>query len=422
MKGGAILETSKKKKIVLEVALALAVILAIMFVVIQLVGANGKKIETTLALRATESEIVGADAYLVRDEHVIYSSGSGVVEYAAKDGEKLSVGSLAAQVHSVTGISLAELQSLIDTIDRAIRIFEESNIGVGASYGDVKKMREEMDELFYEVAALAQTGGGKQISDMLDELLVLMNQYRVATDKGTNFSEQIIALREQKSDLLNTYRTATHSVSADKSGYFYGGVDGYESLLGCERLETLTYDEFSSLLEVSPKADERAVGKIVASYNWYVVISVDQSVADKFSDEVGTVYPVTFTENSDRVIEMEIYRKIDHNGGALIIFMSDVMPTDFDYLRLQNVNVTLSEHSGYRVPSEAIAERDGEIGVWTVDANREVHFKKIKTLYVSDAYAIVAENDGSEDMLAYLRVNDIMIVSGRDIYEGKVIG
>ena len=422
MKGGVALEAAKKKKILLEAALALAVILAIIFVVIQLLGVGYEKIDTALALRATDSEIVGADAYVVRDEHTVYSSVAGVAEYLTADGEKLPAGTLAANIYSVSGMSASELQELLDAMDRAIRILERSNTGAGASYSDVKAMSEEIDTLFYDVVHFARSGGNAQMANMLDELLVLMGRYRLAIGTGEDLSGKILELRSRKTELLTTYGTRAQGVTADKSGYFYRGTDGYEGLLTPELLDALTYEEFTAASGADASKNPYAVGKIVSGYNWYIVIEVSQSVADKFSEQDGFTYPVTFTENSDRVIEMELYRKISHSGGALIVLMSDVMPTDFDYTRVQNVTVTLSEHSGYRVPSEAIAEREGEIGVYTVDSNQEVHFKKVKTLYVSDAYTIVAENDGSEEMAEYLKLNDVMIISGKDIYDGKIIG
>lgn len=421
-KGGTLLEAAKKKKILLQAVLALAVTVIIIFIAAKLIAARGERVETTLALRATDSEIVGVDAYIMRDEHIVYAASDGVVEYAVADGEKISAGSAAAQVHTVSGVAPSDLQAVIDAIDRTIRIFEKSNVGSGASYGDLKALREQINTLFYEVTSLAESGGNARISAMLDELLVMMNQYAAATDSSFDLSGQILSLREQKNALLSTYRTASHGAVADMSGYFYRDVDGYELLLSADKLDTLTYADFSALVEGNPSVDPRAVGKIVSSYNWYIVINVSQSVADKFIEGDHQMYPVTFTENSDRVIEMELYRKIEHENGALVVLMSDIMPTDFSYLRLQNVNVKLSEHYGYRVPSEAIRQNGSDIGVYTVDANRTVYFKRVKVLYISDAYTIVAENDGTEEMLGYLKLNDVMIVSGKDIYEGKVIG
>ena len=423
-KGGTLLEAAKKKKILLQAVLALAVTVIIIFIAAKLIAARGERVETTLALRATDSEIVGVDAYIMRDEHIVYAASDGVVEYAVADGEKISAGSAAALVHTVSGVAPSDLQEVIDAIDRTIRIFEKSNVSSGASYGDLKALREQINTLFYEVTSLAESGGNARISAMLDELLVMMNQYASATDSSFDLSGQILSLREQKNALLGTYRTASHSAVADMSGYFYRNVDGYELLLSTDKLDTLTYADFSALTrgETNPAVDSRAVGKIVSSYNWYIVINVSQSVADKFIDGDNKMYPVTFTENSGRVIEMELYRKIEHENGALVVLMSDIMPTDFSYLRLQNVNVKLSEHSGYRVPSEAIRQNGSDIGVYTVDANRTVNFKRVKVLYISDAYTIVAENDGTEEMLGYLKLNDVMIVSGKDIYEGKVIG
>ena len=79
-------------------------------------------------------------------------------------------------------------------------------------------------------------------------------------------------------------------------------------------------------------------------------------------------------------------------------------------------------YTGYKVPASAIRVIDGVQGVYILSGST-VRFKKIIPLAEIDGYFIVEEQDTmSEDSLSnYLGYCDLVITSGKDLYDGKVI-
>ena len=109
-------------------------------------------------------------------------------------------------------------------------------------------------------------------------------------------------------------------------------------------------------------------------------------------------------------------------------------------LRQQSAEVILGSVSGIRVPREALraekttldengqAVTTEQAGVYCL-VGMEARFKPVKVVYSGDGFALVrsaydtAAGDltGSQEV-ARLRAGDQVIIAGRDLYDGKVLG
>jgi hypothetical protein len=81
--------------------------------------------------------------------------------------------------------------------------------------------------------------------------------------------------------------------------------------------------------------------------------------------------------------------------------------------------------SGYRVPSESLRTVNGERGVYILVGN-VVEFRRVTVIGEGRGYYIVAtyESDAEEGSVSktpYLYINDLIITSGNDLYDGKLI-
>lgn len=87
-------------------------------------------------------------------------------------------------------------------------------------------------------------------------------------------------------------------------------------------------------------------------------------------------------------------------------------------MRIESVQIQLVEHTGLRVPKEAIVTNDAfETGVY-VRVGNTVVFRKIEQEYNEAAsYSIckVVDEDG------YLKLYDDIILDGKGLYNGKII-
>jgi len=125
------------------------------------------------------------------------------------------------------------------------------------------------------------------------------------------------------------------------------------------------------------------------------------------------------------------------------VFRSQDMPDGFGFPRSFTAETVSLQVSGYRIPSEAIVTvhsyKTGEDvkGVYILSGN-VVEFRKINIRIARDGYVIAqtkSDVDAYRETLSgeerarfdadgwtYLGLNDNIITSGNEIYEGKVIG
>ena len=185
-------------------------------------------------------------------------------------------------------------------------------------------------------------------------------------------------------------------------------MDGYESSFTLGAARKLTEKSFRTLLEAEPSEvlSNRTAGKMAYGYSWYAAMELSEDLIKRL--KTGEAYSVSFPENGGTEISMTLER----TDGTLAVFRSDDSPVGFAYYRAQTVEITLEEREGLYVPFAALKEVNGTKGVYVFE-NSTAYFRKIVTLYRGDGYCIVSEE-------SELQENDILITSGRNLYDGKV--
>ena len=89
--------------------------------------------------------------------------------------------------------------------------------------------------------------------------------------------------------------------------------------------------------------------------------------------------------------------------------------------------------SGYRIPSDSLVKLDGEDGVYII-VGTVVEFRRVTVVKKGEGYCIVktyeedraelekAEEEGIQVVRPpYLKINDLIITSGNDLYDGKLL-
>ena len=213
-------------------------------------------------------------------------------------------------------------------------------------------------------------------------------------------------------------RLSVEVKSEASSGLFYdsGYVDGFESLFTTQALETLTPDALHELTESTPTTPEgQTVGKLVYGYEWYLALELSPSVASSF--RAGREYRITFPENNDATAKLTLSKMVAGSDTVLAVFVCESHPSDFLFYREQTVEITVGESEGFYIPETALVTENGITGVYVFEEST-VRFRRADIIWRGEGYAIAAlPGEGS---LTELYENDILIVSGKDLYEGKV--
>jgi len=391
---------------------------AVVYTVYHTFSLSAESLMTIPARGITDNRIISGEAYLFREETLLTIPKDGVIDNVATSGSKVGSGVTLCEVWTDGGEDFTDRQTLLNRLNRAIRVLEESQLPAGTPLSEVGKYRSDAAKTLLEIRQALQQGSWNGIAAMEDEMLSALNHCTALTGNGEELTASFETLREQK-ELLLTGNAVTVS-NQGASGYFYDHscVDGYESVFTQAELSGMTAARFTELKAMPPQTvpDGFAVGKMAYGYDWHLAVGFPDGAENLF--ESGKRYEVTFPENGGRVLSLTCERILaGESGETVVILRSDVTPADFYYLRGQRVEITVDSCTGYYIPETALTEAGGVTGVYVLEGST-VYFRKVKILRQGDGYGIAAENNNGE--IGFLALNDLMVTSGKKLYDGKV--
>ena len=106
------------------------------------------------------------------------------------------------------------------------------------------------------------------------------------------------------------------------------------------------------------------------------------------------------------------------DGQVTVVFRCDSALADTMGMRTVTANVIFDTYSGIRIPAQAVrADEEKETAyVWCVTA-MQLERKNIQIIYAADDF-VIAER---QTTTRALRDGNVVVVSGKDLYEGKVV-
>ena len=376
---------------------------------------------TTPAKTISDTQLISGDAWLFRDETVLTVPQAGLVNSLADGGVK--VGKNAALTEVWVGESeelLDEKQARLDLINRTVDVLEASVLPTGTPVSKAEGYRAQASNELSKIRMAIREGDLSALSEMEDKLLVSLNRYGALTGDADAIVNALEAARSERDALLKGEKTVLYNTASSAYYYRQSEVDGYESIFTEQALEELTAESFAELKHATPDTGEgHAVGKLCYGYSWRVAVDFSQSCEGLFV--IGQTYSVSFPENNGMKLELICERLLGNGeGGTVAVLRSDVTPLAFRYLRVQSAEITVGSTEGIYVPRGAYVSLDGLDGVYVFD-DGTVRFKRILVIYQDDGYLIAdLEDNAPEHEVTYLSLNDLMITSGKNLYDGKV--
>jgi len=409
------------KNVAVYVISAALSVLLIAYIVYHLVSSFSSDIETLATDLVTVSETYAAEAYIFRDEELLYSEVGGNVNYLCNDGTKIAKSTAVAQIYQ-NGDSESSQAQLSD-LENQIAILEDSNPAKDSAISDSSSVDAQIESLYYTIRNKINDGDLDYVFRRKDELLTLLNKRQMIINPDNDFDDIIEELRNEKSVITSTFGGVSESVYNESSGYFYSEVDGYEEIFSASRVDSFTMDEFYSLIEEQPSAKvASAVAKVATSYEWYIACEIP-SVHQQYYF-VGSSYDISFPYSGGKILPMELHRIVtdSDSDNVILIFKTGHVPVDFNFLRKQSVEIVQQSYTGYRVPVSAVRMVEQRQGVYIKNGNL-VEFREIVPLVEIDGYFIVEEQNKQDDpeFEKKLGMFDLVIVKGKNLYENKII-
>ncbi len=415
----------------LKTLLALALCIGIViYVYLQVMGGFSGSIETETAMHVSLNETIETTAVIFRDETVMETTANGTIVTVVSEGERVSNGQLVANVYSDGDDAV--LQDDINRINRSLDILENSSVDEQFVISDLRQLDDDITDVFGDIYTASAKGRLSSAIATSSELLVKLNKRDMIVESGFDYTAEFTRLQNEKQRLEGQIKSAAEPVYAVGSGYFFGDVDGYEKDFRISDAENITLSDFERLTSLSPDEEVAASGnvKIVNDFIWYLVCSLDADKARTLTE--GWNYRVAFPENADYEMTMKLSKIVSETNSpvSLAVFRVNVLPSDFNYKRFQNAEIVIKGFEGISVPKKALRIVNGIEGVYILVGD-VVRFRSIDRIAEKDGYYIVklksndavfVEEDGTETEIKHLSLYDSIIVSGKNLFDGKIIG
>lgn len=426
------------------IALAAALVF---YVGYHVLGRFSPGLELVDAVPKTITKTIRADAYIMRDEEPLYASDvmTGSIAPTVHDGGRVSIYSRIVDIYAQAS---PDIETRIEEIDEQIAILkknQEEDRSVQSASGLDSRIYDE----FFRIRSHSSDGNYAEALSLRTPLLVEIKKRAILTGEVTDYNSQIRLLEEERSSLRARLGSQLKSVYAPSAGWYFSEYDGYGEVFSSDKIDSMTFDEFEAMTEADPVfASGLNLGAMVHDYRWYIACRMPKADAAGMTDMYSCSVLFTYSGES---LEMKLHRIVQETPGdeSVVILRCEKMPENFDYTRMQPVEISTVEYTGYQVPIGALRVVDGYEGVYILD-EVTVAFRQVHTIYRGDDFVICtgnpnpgsasdeteepeetepAETDEDGNPAAekpkepyWIRQNDIIIVSGTELQSGKVIG
>lgn len=355
-------------------------------------------IDTVDAVVTDEEKSISAKGVIVREEHVYYAASVGTVYNNVTEGVRVAKDSLISTVYggNVDGDILKELHNM----DKKIEKESKNGEAYASDYLSVE------NEIASRAAGVINAASENDIAAIV-QYKEDINSLRAGNE--ITQADRLSELQRQKEGLELSIGANKSEIYTDISGVFTTYLDGLETVLRPDAVESYTADYIMSL-EPGKREDKSSasvnagdpVCKVVNNHVWYVLLPIETEKLSKV--EENTSVQVRFKNMANEKIKGTIsyISEGDENGMSVVMVKCPVyFESAFSY-REANVDLIFEEYTGYKVPIQAIyADENG--GHSVVGEIGKTQYKcDCKILYsdTENSFVIIESTEDAENKLS----------------------
>jgi multidrug efflux pump subunit AcrA (membrane-fusion protein) len=349
-------------------------------------------------------DTVSVRGIVAREEQVLYSVYSSVRVKLA-EGTRVSAGGTVAEAYDseqalLRAVRQAELREESEELTAMLSMgtSESSQQTDAEIQSGIRKLRRSVFEQDFTAAeAISQT---------------LQTQVFAAFSNPSDIQKRLREISEELGSPENQHAARSDDITAPVSGLYSGSVDGWEEV-GYDRLKQISPGELKSLLQEEHDPPDWALGKLVSGSKWYFAALMDEEDAERLSgkDSVAVRFGRYYGEQLAMRVE---WLSPEEEGQCTVLLSCGEHMGDVMTMRFQDAELVLSEDSGLRIPRR---------GLHVDDQGRACVY--VQTALLVEKKLVTVEQDFGDYYMVRsdtLRSGDQVIVSAKNLYEGKVVG
>ena len=424
---------SKRHKYKLRLGVISAIILVILLVyfVSQIFGNMRTSLSLVKTQYVTDESYLSLNGYVYRNEELIVSSENEIVDFLVRNVERIPVGKEYLTVYKTNISGDGERRNVQGELDMLSAVIDSISDGLydNLRVQDIDNISASLNSSYYSFISALGKDNYSLAENNGEKMLEFLNKYQIVTGKLDSLEASAQTLKEEKQSLIDTYAVGDGIIqSSDRSCYVYRDVDGYEQVFSYADVMNMSVSEFREKIDgVEPIKNSHAVGKRVYDSKWYLVVPINYSNVQLFTS--GLKYDIYLSEIGNKKISMNVERvEMSESGNAgFVVLSSNEIGTSFEVSRYTSIKILKSSVSGYRVPEAALYSLDIDsdgysdyTGVYVMSGNY-VKFRRINVISYGDGYVIAKDSDDADEEFPYLSGNELIIASGGNLYDGKLI-
>lgn len=402
--------TAAKK--IFHVVGLLALALVSVYIIVQCFVIFRRSYKTETAIKYTLAESITLDGVVAFDS--VDVAGSGDLGYLVQDGERVTNGTIVAEVY--TDDSQGLQRERLDRLERTITLLTKSQNSTGS---DLSVLTNQTKQALYNLLDKINTAQYSGITDAEDTFLLAQNRLQVSTGQTAGFADTIAALQVEY-DSIKAQLDALQTITATTNGYFSSTAASPAIAADRQALNDADPATLQKMLaDGFPAAATDRAGQITTGFAWKFYAVCDLDTAARFDNISSVKISVPGKQNTPLSATVEEVTLDKDNGIAKIVLQCQTINAEVLSFGQETAQIDLKTYEGIRIDKEALHIVDGQRGVYVKYGNLQ-RFLKITTLYENDSYILIPEN-GKIGTDNEVRLYDEIIVQGTNLQDGKLL-
>ena len=393
----------KKTDLIMKIVGAAFFLAVVAYFAFYVFSSLNEPYQTISAVEYTVRDSIGLEGVVVREEEPLLTYYNSL-HISAENGKRVARGGTVGVVYS----SDSELQRA-DRL-RAVNM-EIENLEELQESGITESQKLE-NGIKSEIQALRAAVQSRNLTDVTALSSSVRTLVISAAGDESSVESELESLYAERRELEAVKSDPYDVIRAIKSGLFSTTADGFEDITP-DSLKDNEPESLRALMEETRPEPELALGKMVYGSKWYFAAIMDEDSANDFDkgDRVSMIFGKYYSEYLTMRIERIGYE--DDNGQCVVIFSCSEAMVDVLDMRMQSAELILHEDTGVRVPKKAVrVDEEGRVYVFS-QTGMQAEKKYIEIMHdLGEHYVVAGEK---------LRPGDVIIVNGKDIYDGKVV-
>ncbi len=403
----------KKRKTAGRAILGVLVLAALVYFGLGIFRAVSQPLTTSVVTRSVSEETVPLSGFVVREETVLENTG-GLLTLMLNESEKVGVGQTVAVLYSSD--DAMELQEELEALQVKKQQLEYAeSVALGAASA-LRLDSEILEQILLLRTKLTTVGLGGETESVISTLRTMVMQ-RDYSAKGEDPTEELKKVEAEIKNLESRLSYAAKEIKAPVAGIYSAAVDGYEDVLLPETVEELLPSQLNLL---QPSDTHSSVGKLISSATWYFAVAVESNVAEEL--KVGRSAQLRFSGSVTEKLSCRVDSIGEEEGGKrTVVFSCSSHLSDMTQVRKADAELIRDSWSGLKVPKKALrVDENGQSGVYCL-VGLAARFKPVSITFTGEDFCLVEADDPKSETLR-IREGDQVIISAKDLYDGKIVG